>query len=390
MTNFGYIQLNKIIKSESTSPAQIQLLRSTFAAANALPLNSVSTDRGILLSYILSDNEQQARAILDSHRFSKEILLHDAELARSKHKYKAATLLFETVLGKDNGSFEGWLGLARSYAGQQLTDKAEAAFQAAFALDAEKSVLPFAQFYVQTERPVQGERLLQQLIDTYQNSSNLGRWQREVAVIQMEQGREAEAIATLAAAVAHKTADYDTYLLYAELLGRQQRYDEAVEILKIATITEPMRGGGYFAGALLLTKAGHIDEATAWLDEALQLSPNNRSWQLQFANQLRDQLLLERAEAVYASLIEDFPEEPAVYYEASYAYLLSGDLEQAAVLIENALDRQSPPLSKYYQRAGEIYEANDETDRAVLAFKEALLLNPNNQAASNALERLAK
>ncbi len=74
------------------------------------------------------------------------------------------------------------------------------------------------------------------------------------------------------------------------------------------------------------------------------------------------------------------------YFEMAWAYHLNGNPALAISSIEQALVMNSTP--RYYLRAGAIYEAAGETDKAVAAYRQVLLTDPENETVRNALERL--
>jgi len=75
-----------------------------------------------------------------------------------------------------------------------------------------------------------------------------------------------------------------------------------------------------------------------------------------------------------------------VYYGMARAYHMSGQQDKAVVAIERAVEEE--PKMSYFMRAGQIYEAAGNVERAVDAYRQVLAADPNHRPAQEAIERL--
>jgi len=101
-------------------------------------------------------------------------------------------------------------------------------------------------------------------------------------------------------------------------------------------------------------------------------------------------MYLNLALAVYQEVLARFPDYAYSYYEMAYAYQLNKQPVQAITAIEQALALMTPPNAGYYVRAGSIYEWVGDKNRALNAYRQALLIDPRNAAALEGVERLNK
>lgn len=164
-------------------------------------------------------------------------------------------------------------------------------------------------------------------------------------------------------------------------------FEAAWQELQTALALEPDRAGTLFAAGELLAREGRWAEADEWFVRALALEPNNRSWEMARAEAARNSDDLDLAVELYQDLLEKYPGNAAVHYEAAWAFRLAGSVEPAAQAIERALQLTGRSNVTHLIRAGEIYEWLGNTQRAHRAYQTALGLAPNNRAAQRGLAR---
>lgn len=81
------------------------------------------------------------------------------------------------------------------------------------------------------------------------------------------------------------------------------------------------------------------------------------------------------------------PDMPIPYFNAAGAYALSGQLERAQAALQKTLELGDPALvEKAYYNLGNVYFAMSHFTDAILAYQQALLLNPADQEARYNLE----
>jgi len=209
-----------------------------------------------------------------------------------------------------------------------------------------------------------------------------------------------------------------------EYLREQKRFDEAVEVCQIALVKnkndwrlylglgwvyyergdgmesaiaefqkafaiDETRGDGYFAVAQVLTLEQRYFEADHWYRLAIERNTEYRRRYIARGNNMRSAGNFDFALSIYREAARRFPDFSVVYHQMSWAYRLNEQPKEALDSIEKALALMDPPNERYYTRAGQIYEWQGETDRALDAYLSALAINPDYKSAQRGASRLS-
>ena len=75
-----------------------------------------------------------------------------------------------------------------------------------------------------------------------------------------------------------------------------------------------------------------------------------------------------------------------VYYQMAWAYHMNGQPGEATAAIEQALVQN--PTTPFFLRAGQIYETAGEREKALHAYRQVLIIDPQNETALDAIRRL--
>jgi tetratricopeptide (TPR) repeat protein len=175
------------------------------------------------------------------------------------------------------------------------------------------------------------------------------------------------------------------------LLNVSEDYSRAEDVLRQSLNTFP-RSGQFSAWCNLLGNVlraqKRFDEADTWFSKSLSLNPDIPEWYIYRGTTARQAGNLELAISVYQQAIDRFPDNASAYYEIAFAYRLNEDPSRAVAAIEQALALMSPPNALYYARAGGIYEWSGDKSKALLAYRDTLRLDPQNETALKGVERL--
>ncbi|MEQ8673368.1 MAG: tetratricopeptide repeat protein [Aggregatilineales bacterium] len=88
----------------------------------------------------------------------------------------------------------------------------------------------------------------------------------------------------------------------------------------------------------------------------------------------------EQALRAYQSAQVESPNDPVAYYNAASAYLAVNDLDQARAALEQALVTADEALTaEAYHNLGNVYFFMADYQSAILAFRESLLLRPDDE-----------
>ncbi|MGC9358307.1 MAG: tetratricopeptide repeat protein, partial [Anaerolineae bacterium] len=254
----------------------------------------------------------------------------------------------------------------------------------------ERGILPLANFYSRRAGDLKTARdVLRKALLTYPDSRFRLSWMRRQGEILVELGEWGEAQQVYTELAAQFPDDISSLIGLGWLIyERGDGLDAAVTVFEQAIERDPERGEGYFAMGQILAQAGRYAEADSWLRLAIEREPQNLYWWLERANTARDAGNLALALEIYGETLSRFPEHAGTYYHMAWAYRLDEQPEQAILAIERALALKDPSDSKFYGRAGEIYEWRGDLEKARVAYERALTLDPGNDTAAAGLRRI--
>ena len=269
------------------------------------------------------------------------------------------------------------------------------AYQAAWRLDPETGTLPLANFLLNSLNSKKdygaAENVLRQSLAALPNSRFWPLWSNRLGDALRAQKRWDEALTVYESTLVHSPDDWAAHIglgwaRYERGDGLQAAMSEFQEAINIPK----SQGNGQLALAQALTREKRFEEADAWFVQALALNPDAPGRYVARANAARQAGDLALALAVYQETSARFPDFAPAYYEIAYAYQLNDQPAQAMTAIEWALALIVPPNAYYYARAGSIYEWAGDESQALSAYRQALLIDPQNAAALKGVERLDK
>lgn len=163
----------------------------------------------------------------------------------------------------------------------------------------------------------------------------------------------------------------------------QREFNRAINLKKDAP-------EGYFALAQLFSREKQFQEADGYFLRALERAPNNRWYYLARGDNARLASDFNRAQEIYEKTIARFPNFHNAYYQLALIYRSLGRYDDAVGAIERAVELMDPPVDSYFARAGEIYRGAGLREKAVKAYRQALILNPDNKVAQKGLQLLGE
>jgi tetratricopeptide (TPR) repeat protein len=235
------------------------------------------------------------------------------------------------------------------------------------------------------------ESILKQSLTNAPNAADRLTWWTILGEILREQERWEQAVEVYQNAI----EEYPLEFTFSLGLGWAIYYSngdvELVQELFMKAIRlKPQNGTSYFAMGEILAKEARYTEADPWFRKAIERNPDIRWWHIIRGNTARDGGNLSLAINIYEASLGIFPDNGQLYYEIAWAYYLDGQFTKAANAIDDALRLIDPPNKWYYLRAGAIYEAVGDHEDALAAYRQVLVLEPDNDSASASVERLEK
>ncbi len=261
--------------------------------------------------------------------------------------------------------------------------------QAAWELDPEKGTLSLATLLSDAGDLEAAKALVYQMIAEYPTSPQRQAWLLRLGDISRNQESWNDAASFYLQVLDKHPKSIKAHIglgwVYYE---RGDSVEAAIQEFLLATRQTPENGQGYFAIGQVLKREHRYAEADVWFDKAINNNPGNRSWWLERANSLRAAGNLSDALIRYTETIQRFEGWAPGYYEISWAYKLSGDVTNAVNAIERALALSEKLEGKYYFRAGKIYEWADLKMKALNAYRQAIVLLPENEQIQATLKDL--
>ena len=263
-------------------------------------------------------------------------------------------------------------------------------YEAAWRLDKESGTLPLANFLLYSKKDYgTAENVLRQSLALLPNSRYWSVWSNRLGDALRYQKHWDEAAAAYESIIVQAPDDWAAHIglgwtRYERGDGLQAAMSEFQEAIQ----APKSQGNGQLAIAEALTREKRLEEADAWFTQALALNPESWSWYVARGNAARYAGNLRLALAVYQEALARFPDYAPAYYEMAYAYQLNEQPAQAMAAIEQALVLMAPPNAYYYARAGSIYEWAGDKNQALYAYRQVLLIDPQNAVARKGVERL--
>ena len=261
------------------------------------------------------------------------------------------------------------------------------AYKAAWTLDSESGTLPLANFLLDSKRDYgTAENVLRQSLATLPpNSRYWPLWSNRLGDALRAQKRWDEAVTAYESTIVQAPDDWAAHIgLGWTRYERGDGLQAAMSEFQEAINAPKSQGNGQLAIAQALTREKRFEEADAWFAQALALNPDAQSWYLVRGNAALQAGNLALALAVYQEALARFPDFALAYYGIAYVYQLNEQPAQAITAIEQALVLMVPPNAVYYVLAGSIYEGAGDESQALHAYRQALLIDPQNAAASRA------
>ena len=148
---------------------------------------------------------------------------------------------------------------------------------------------------------------------------------------------------------------------------------------------------GYSALGKLKYRLGEYSASAQWFQRATEKNPKNHWHYLNLVNSLRMTGNNNAAIDVYQNALKIIPNNPNIYSGLSLLYQEKSEWILAIDAIENAIflaERSDNSLESYYLRAGSLYQATGDLDKARKAYESVLIINPNNESAKTELHSL--
>jgi tetratricopeptide (TPR) repeat protein len=216
--------------------------------------------------------------------------------------------------------------------------------------------------------------------------------QRNRALVLELLGRYDEALEALAAAQEARPDDHEVHLARGIVHLKTHAAAEALDALRAYRTSPKLKKPSqlYYAYTVLASAvAGDLDYAVAVGREGLGHYPESGPILVNTGAVLERRGEVDAAEALYKRAVSVHPTPPQAHKNLGDQAYARGDIEGARVQYEKAV-KLSPRLGDdVYLRLGTIAYKDNDRDVALLLWRRALDLNPNNEAVRTNQEMLA-
>ena len=394
-TNIGLVNYNKIherlLFEETAFTEQVIKTESLlWYLLNNGHLDSVTVVRQALGSMLISQNRHnEAVQILDTSNLELvNILILQGDYARSISLHAQALNWYYKAVNVDPDQKEIWheIGLLHQALGQ--SDKAIQSLQRSWARHYPNSAGPLAELLRSEGRCDDAIDVWQEALSTNSESFYRFSWWRGLSNCLRATKKWDEAVSVTRLAINEFPDDAYLHLErgYA-LFALDKNSCEAIgEFQQAIAISENM-AVAYAALGDVAAARGNYAESIDWYDEAIKLDSSNPSWYISRADAALSQGDLAQALRFFEESIDAFPQSAYAHYRIALVYRRDEQPTKAVESIEQAIKLLDRPNFQYFLRAAIIYEWVGDNEKAIEAYHQVLIIEPDNERAQ---ERIAE
>jgi Flp pilus assembly protein TadD len=172
--------------------------------------------------------------------------------------------------------------------------------------------------------------------------------------------------------------------LLGNALFKRGHVDEAIAQIQKAMEIYPNYPDGHYNLGVALAQNGQVDEAIAEYKKALEVNPNDVKTRYNLGNILLQKGQVDEATAQFQKALEINPNFAQVHNSFGGALLLKGQVDEAIAQFQEALEI-NPNNAEAHYNLGNALLRKGEADEAIAQFQEALRLNPDFSEAQKGL-----
>ena len=319
-----------------------------------------------------------ARALIDVQRnaeASQQILM----VTRDKPDFAEAWLLQGTLQVQDNqlaaadSSLKRYVDLAQEQAASEERQRGLTQAYLSLAQIAEKRKdFPLAEGW----------------LSKIDSSQALVSTQTRRASILAKQGKLDEARALIRALPERNDADKRSKLMSeVQLLQGEKQYQAAYDLLAAGYARDPAESDMLYDQATMAEKLGRFSEMERLLRQLIASKPDYFQAYNALGYSLADRnVRLPEAKQLILKALESVPGDPFITDSLGWVEFRLGNKAASIKLLEGAY--KDRPDAEIGAHLGEVYWQNGQREKALAIWKEATLINPENETLRETLKRL--
>lgn len=177
------------------------------------------------------------------------------------------------------------------------------------------------------------------------------------------------------------------FLAEVQLLRDAKQYQAAYDMLAQASAAAPDDGDLLYDQAMVAEKLKRMEEMERLLRRLIELKPQNQNAYNALGYSLADRKVrLEEARTLIRKAVELAPDDPFIADSLGWVEFRLGNMEEASRILEAAYKRRPDP--EIGAHLGEVLWTAGQRDRAVQVWKEASLVDAENETLQETLKRL--
>ncbi|MBT2322894.1 tetratricopeptide repeat protein [Variovorax paradoxus] len=177
------------------------------------------------------------------------------------------------------------------------------------------------------------------------------------------------------------------FLAEVQLLRDAKQYQAAYDMLVQASTATPDDTDLIYDRAMVAEKLNRLDEMERLLRRLIELKPDNQNAYNALGYSLADRKVrLEEARTLIKKAVQLAPEDPFIADSLGWVEFRLGNIDEAMRILETAYKRRPDP--EIGAHLGEVLWAKGQRDRALSIWKEAHLVDSDNETLQETLKRL--
>lgn len=177
------------------------------------------------------------------------------------------------------------------------------------------------------------------------------------------------------------------FMAEVQLLRDAKQYQAAYDMLTQASVEAPNDTDLVYDRAMVAEKLNRLDEMEKLLRRLIELKPENQNAYNALGYSFADRKIrLEEARELIRKAVSLAPDDPFIADSLGWVEYRLGNIDEAQRILEDAYKRRPDP--EIAAHLGEVLWARGQRDRAVTVWKEASLVDAENETLQETLKRL--
>ena len=357
---------------------------------NVITESTVASTLG--LSLFTTGNEAEAILVWQNAGLSPGAITANAgRYAQSVDDLEAAQNWFTDSVTLDPKLESSWHELGKLNTQLGHSAAAKLAYEEALALGYSPSVNPLAIIWRDEGNYITAIKIWQTALSSFTFEPDRLLWWQGLtnslrATEEWERGKEAVELA-----LQEFPTDARLYVEKGAIIyGLNANAAVAMDAITTAISFDATLASAYSTAANIMARERQYLSAYDWYTEAIKHNDTVSSWYVARGHMARAAGNLPLALEAFLVAIERFPNSPPAYLGIAKVYQLLDHQENALIAIEQALENENLMTTPDFLLAAEIYEWNNNVDKAITLYKQVLILDPDNTIAKLAIQRLQR